>query len=113
MKHIRPSESDKFEKGAVTSWEYVTGSNKMNVARIKISGRYPETGYTINKEVDSIVHVISGKGAFGKLNENAIIIGAHDQVYIEKGEAYYFEGELEIIYCATPAWTPKQTELVD
>lgn len=36
-----------------------------------------------------------------------------DEVHIAPKEAYAFVGELDIVYAATPPWTPEQAELVD
>jgi len=113
MEHIPLSSAEKFEKGVVTSWEYVTPSELMNVALIRIDGRYPDSGYTINRVVDSIVQVTEGEGVLGVADGSTVRLSKYDQVHIQKDEAYYFEGNLEIIYAATPKWTPEQTTQVD
>lgn len=39
-------------------------------------------------------------------------LAPHDQLHIAVGDAYYFEGALEILYCVTPKWTPEQSKSV-
>jgi hypothetical protein len=113
MEHISQSSAQRFENGAVTSWEYEMQNANLNVAPISIRGRYPESGYTSNRVSDSIVHVTSGNGLI-TLNDGTVVeLVANDQMHLEVGDAYYFEGELDIIYAASPSWTPQQTEHID
>lgn len=62
MNHTSQSRAQYFEEDAIKTWEYGTESTAMNVARIELNGRYPEEGLTVNREVDSIVHIVSGEG---------------------------------------------------
>lgn len=113
MEHIPHSEAQKFEKGSVTSYEYRTTSEKLNVALTIVDGRYPDSGYTSNSEVFSIVHVVGGAGWVHFKNGRSFEISQDDHVEIEVNEPYYFEGNLEMIYIATPPWTPEQTRAVE
>ena len=113
MEHVPQSKAQRFENGAVTSWEYEMENAKLNVAPISINGRYPETGYTSNVISDSIVHIIDGVGILATSNGISVELVKNDQVHLAIGDAYYFEGNLEILYAATPAWTPQQTEHID
>lgn len=36
-----------------------------------------------------------------------------DQVHLAIGDTYYFDGNLDSIYAATPPWTPEQTAYVE
>jgi len=81
----------------------------MNVARIQINGRYPNEGFTSNRKVDSIVHVMSGRGTIGIKNHPPIELAENDQVHLAIGDQYFFNGTMEILYSATPKWTPEQT----
>lgn len=113
MDHIPRGKAEKFQNGNVTSWEYTTASEKMNVAHIKIEGRYPEEGFTVNREADSIIHILGGRGLLGTRDGIRVELAAHDQVHLAVDDAYYFEGDLEILYSATPKWTPEQTIHID
>lgn len=113
MEHISQSQAQRFENGAVTSWEYEMQNASLNVAPITISGRYPEKGYTSNLVSDSIVHVLSGAGVIGILDGAVIDLVPNDQVHLLVGDAYYFEGDLNILYAASPSWTPEQTKQFD
>lgn len=84
-------------------------SSAINIAVIYVNGRYPQTDYTLNKEVESLVQVIKGTGEFGLKDGTKVVLKKGDQLYIPKNESYYFDGALELVYAATPKWTPEQT----
>ena len=109
MEHIPQSQAGVFQGESVTSYEYPTSNEHMNVALIKISGRYPEHGFTSNTLVESLIHVVAGRGTLGMEDGRMIEITTNDQVYLAIGDAYFFDGELEVVYAATPKWTPEQT----
>lgn len=113
MEHIPQSKAQRFENGAVTSWEYEMKQANLNVAPILIEGRYPEAGYTSNVLCDSIVHVVSGMGILATNDGTVVELSRNVQVHLAVGDAYYFEGDLEILYAATPAWTPEQTQHIE
>ncbi|HEU0266693.1 MAG TPA: hypothetical protein VFQ70_03625 [Candidatus Saccharimonadaceae bacterium] len=113
MEHVPQSEAGAFQSGAVTSWEYETESPAMNVARIKVEGRYPAEGFTKNRLVDSIIYVISGSGILGAQDGSHVDLAPHDQLHLAIDDAYFFEGDLELLYCATPKWTPEQVGHVE
>ena len=113
MEHIPQSKAQHFENGAVNSWEYEMKGVSFNVAPISIKGRYPENGYVTNTVSDSIVHVIDGSGLLAIHDGTMVQLARNDQVQLKIGNAYYFDGNLEIIYAASPAWTAQQTEHIN
>lgn len=54
---------------------------------------------------------MSGQGSI-TVDGNNVLLRKDDQLLIEVGEKYMFEGVLQILYVATPAWTPEQAEHV-
>jgi len=113
MEYISQSNTRKFENGAIVAWEYEMQNTNLNVACISIKGRYPENGFTRNLQSDSIVHIVNGNGIVGIRGGTTTDLTADDQIHLAIGDAYYFEGDLEIIYAASPAWTSEQTEHTD
>lgn len=108
MEHISQASAEAFKSDTVTSWEYDFPEATMNVARILINGRYPMEGFTINREVDSIVHVVNGEGLAEMQDGTTIRLMPNDQLHLAAGDAYCFEGNFEILYSATPKWSPEQ-----
>lgn len=82
----------------------------MNLALIQLDGRYPKAGYTLNQEAEALVQIVRGSGALHLKNGSSTALSQGDQVYLAKNEAYSFEGKLELLYAATPKWTPEQTK---
>lgn len=110
MEHVPQSKAKYYENGAATSWEYEMQNANLNVAPISIQGRYPENGFTSNLKSDSVIHVTHGVGLLALNNGTTVELVKNDQVHLAVGDTYYFEGDLEIIYAASPAWTPEQTK---
>lgn len=113
MEHIPQSQASRFENGAVISFEYKMHEANLNVAPISINGRYPEDGFTCNTVSDSIIYVINGSGVFVMKNGMTVKLVRNDQLHIAIGDEYYFDGTLDIIYAASPPWTPEQTSHID
>lgn len=113
MEHIKKVDSEEFSKGGVTSFEYAFARAALNLAPIRIDGRYPEEGYTMNKDCDSVVYVLDGRGFFYDAKGSQVILEKGDQIHIPPQEAYAFEGGLDIVYAATPPWTPEQAKIVE
>ncbi len=113
MEYIPQSESDVSTSGDVVVHEYVTTSEVMNMALIRIDGRYPSSGYTANTEVDALVQITDGTGIVITVGGKEFPISKGDQLHIMKGEAYSFQGNLELLYAASPKWTTSQTTHLD
>lgn len=113
MEIIRSTAAEVVESGLVTAYEYETSSETMNLARIRVNGRYPKSGFTSNSEVDALVHIIDGQGTLIMQDGTQLELAAHDQVHLTAGDAYAFAGNLELLYAATPKWTSEQTRYID
>ncbi len=89
--------------------EYELGSHAMNAAVIEIEGRYPLDGWASNNTTTSLIYVISGQGS-AIIDGHEVVLYKDDQLLIEVGEKYAFDGNLHILYVASPAWTADQAE---
>jgi len=77
-------------------------------ADITINGRYPEEGHSVNEISSFVVRVLSGTGMLVTRDGHGEL-AAGDVAFVERGEAYYFEGKNLILFMAsTPAWTLEQ-----
>ena len=93
--------------------EYLLNDKDINAVVIKINGRYPEKGRTVNDKCKELAYVIRGKGKV-TVEENDIELKEGSVVLIEPGERFFWEGEnLEIFMPCTPAWYPEQHREVD
>jgi len=111
MKYISKDQTTRHESSpACTAFEYDTGSKDINIARIEINGRYPESGCAVNTLVTEIVYVESGSGVVIVGDEN-IELATGDVIQIDRGEQVYWEGTLTLIIACTPAWYPEQYQV--
>lgn len=109
MEHVKHSEAQRFKNDGITSFEYPTSSEHMNMALIRINGRHPAEGFISNTASDSLVQVIQGRGVLDMEDGAVLPIANGDQIHLAVGDVYYFEGNMELIYAATPKWTPEQS----
>lgn len=92
--------------------EYPLQSSKMDMARARITGRYPDKGRVVNQKCDELAYVLAGQGVV-VIEDQEIILQPEDVVLIEAGERYFWSGDLQLLLTCTPVWTPEQHKLVD
>lgn len=93
--------------------EYPLGDKDINAAVIKINGRYPERGRTVNEKCKELAYVIDGIGQL-TVEGKTVELKKGVVVLIEPGERFYWEGQnLEVFMPCTPAWYPKQHKKVE
>ncbi len=79
------------------------------MALIRVNGRHPAEGYVSNEVSDSLVQVVQGRGVLGMGDGAELPIVNGDQIHLAIGDVYYFEGTMQLVYAASPAWTPEQS----
>lgn len=110
MKIVRQIEAVAIANSATcTAYEYATNTPTVNVARVVVTGRYPEEGWARNTAVDEVVYVAEGQGHL-QTEGSSHSLSPGDVVSIQKGEAVAWEGTLTLIIAAAPAWYPEQYE---
>ena len=98
---------------ACTAVEYPLEDKDINAVVIKIDGRYPNEGRTVNEKCKELVYVMSGKGKL-VVEGKEVDLKTGTVVLIEPGERFYWEGkELEMFMPCTPAWYSEQHKEVD
>lgn len=108
MKRIRKTETTIFKNGKhCVAIEYPLGDKSINGAVIKLNGRYPDKGRVVNEVCKELAYVIEGKGSVTVENRLVSLVKG-DQILIEPGERYFFEGNLTMFVPCTPAWYPEQ-----
>ena len=113
MKLIHFLETKEFKNSnSCVANEYSFNDSDINVAIVKISGRYPDNGRTMNEKCKEIGYVINGSGKI-IVDGSEFILKKGDTVLIEPGEKFFWEGNLTMVMPCTPAWSPEQHKLVD
>ena len=108
MKLTTEKETKKFQvTSTCTAIEYPNGDKDIWGAIIKLNGRYPLTGYTVNEKCKELVYFISGQGKL-VVGDQEIQVKKGDQVVINPGEKFYWDGELVMFMPCAPAWYAEQ-----
>ncbi|MDA3837223.1 MAG: hypothetical protein PF542_06400 [Nanoarchaeota archaeon] len=111
---IKKSDSDKYENTkSCTVWNYDFPNKNLGCATALISGRYPDSGRSVNLECDEIYLCISGSGIIHS-DKGDFEISQGDLYFFEKNEKYWVDGtNLFVVLVNSPKWSPEQHKLVD
>lgn len=113
MKHIKQSQAVPYKNSETcTAYEYALGDEAINGAVIQLAGRYPVDGLAQNEVSKELVYVLQGEGNV-VVEEVTTTLGQGDQVLIQPGEKYYFEGTMKLFIACTPAWTLEQHRVLE
>ncbi|MFN8015416.1 MAG: cupin domain-containing protein [Acidimicrobiia bacterium] len=90
------------------AFEYDHEDQDIDIAVVKVTGRYPETGYVVNSKCKEMVYVISGRGIVVVENQR-FEVEAGDSYFIDAGEKFYCDNaDFELAVSCTPRWNPEQ-----
>lgn len=87
--------------------EYPNGDEDIWGAVIKLNGRYPEKGRTVNLKCKELVYFIEGKGKL-VVDGKEVEVKKGDQLVISPGEKFYWEGKMVMFMPCAPSWYPDQ-----
>ncbi len=108
MKHTPETEAKRYQvTETCVAIEYPNGDKDIWGATIELNGRYPLTGYTVNEKCKELVYFISGQGKL-VVGDQEILVKKGDQVVINPGEKFYWDGELVMFMPCVPAWYATQ-----
>lgn len=117
MEHIAYSDrKTHINNNDCTVHEFPSPTADLDAAIVDLDGRYPETGWAINKECRALLYVIAKRGRVvphPSTNNQAIDVSAGSQVHIEPNEAYALEGSMRLLFVSTPKWSPDQAEHIE
>jgi mannose-6-phosphate isomerase-like protein (cupin superfamily) len=92
--------------------KYPIQDDSLDIALVKIEGRYPDAKRAVNLECKEIIYVMEGKG-------KVIVEGkeqnfeAGDLILIEAKEKFYWEGKTSLYITCMPAWNAEQHQIVE
>lgn len=97
---------------ACVAFEYSLPTDEIDSAVIELNGRYPESGWAVNTACTALIHVIRGTGRVcGEAGD--ILLEKDDQLLICPDEKYALEGDMKLLFSASPAWSPEQARTID
>lgn len=113
MKVISKQATKKYQNSNhCVAFEYPFNDKDINGAVIEISGRYPETGRTVNEVCKEMAYVTKGQGKVVIENQE-FRLAENDVVLIQPKERYYWAGDFTMFVPCSPAWYPEQHKEVD
>jgi mannose-6-phosphate isomerase-like protein (cupin superfamily) len=108
MKIIRSNDTQEFKNSdTCVATEYEFNDPAINIAVVKVTGRYPDSGRVVNEKCKELVFVLEGSGKIF-IEEKEILLQKGDAVLIEPLEKIYWEGNLTMVIPCTPAWSSDQ-----
>ena len=108
MKIIHKNQTKIFKNSDVcTAIDYWTNDKDINGAVIELSGRYPNKNRVVNLKCKEMAYIIKGSGKI-IIEGKEIEFGEGDLILIDKGEKYFWEGNMTMLTSCTPAWYPEQ-----
>ncbi|MCK5084237.1 MAG: cupin domain-containing protein [Candidatus Pacebacteria bacterium] len=112
MKIIHKNQAEIHENSDVCSAiEYPSDDKDINGAVIELSGRYPDKGRTVNLECKEMAYIIKGSGEL-VIEDKEIKLDEGDLILIDKGEKYFWNGNLTMFISCMPAWYHEQHKKV-
>lgn len=113
MKIIHKNQTKIFKNSdTCTAIDYWTGDKDINGAILEINGRYPDKGRVVNLECKEMAYIMKGPGKL-EVEGKEIKLNEGDLVLIDKGEKYFWEGNIIMFGSCTPAWYPEQHKEVE
>ncbi|MFA9262860.1 MAG: cupin domain-containing protein [Undibacterium sp.] len=110
MKKIASMEAEKFQHGETCLMsEYRLEDERIDAAIAKITGRYPDEGWVLNRVSAETAYVLDGSGRL-TTEEEETSLERGDVILIEPGEKFYWEGKMSLLISCAPAWKYSQYE---
>lgn len=92
--------------------DYRLGDPDIDIAHIKITGRYPDKGRVTNTQCKEVVYVQEGSGVV-VVEGQTYELKAGDGVFVDAGEKYYWEGHMTIVVACHPTFSMEQHLMVE
>lgn len=101
------------ENGVSRFHEYQFPFKNASLGVSEINGRYPQTGYDVDEEIEQSWYVEEGAGIMW-VNGQEYTIEKGDMVHIPEGEKYWIKGEnLRLVVCSSKPWFPEQHKHIE
>ena len=102
----------KFNSTACKITEYPFENESFDLSIAQINGRYPENDYCLNKECDEIFLLTEGQVTLTKKGSQPETLTYGDSVFLNAGEAYFWNGNCRMVVSCSPAWNADQYKII-
>lgn len=80
---------------------FAVGDSPVDMATVRITGRYPGRGFLYNEESYEMVYVVSGNGSI-ETAHGSIILNVGDVVQFVPNERVAWDGDMTILIVCSP-----------
>lgn len=80
----------------------------LDIAKIEISGRYPEHGWAINEKIHEIAYVQRGTGILFIRDVETFSLQEGDVAYVAPGQHFAWSGNMTLILSCSPPFDSTQ-----
>lgn len=84
-----------------------------DIAKVDLTGRYPEKGWVVNETIYELAYIAEGNGQFITKGDEPVPIQKGDAISITAGTQYAWDGHLTLITACTPPFDPSQHKQVE
>lgn len=113
MKAVKYSSQDtnKIDLGTKVIFKYPTPTKEMDIAKMVVKGRHPESPNTflLEHKCQYVIYVSKGKGKI-YAGEDIFEVKVGDVVFVPVDNKFAAEGDMEYITVDLPAFFPEQSE---
>lgn len=99
-------------ESGVTLFDYAMQDAALCGAVALIRGRYPETGFVVNRKVKEMVYVLAGRGNV-ETAAGPLVLAQGDVVLLDKDEAFAWGGDMDLFIVTTPRFDVDQYERLE
>ena len=90
---------------------FIDPAANIDIAVIKITGRYPESGWAVNRMVHELVYVKQGVGSLTVRGTGETQLSEGSVVSVAPGERFVWDGNMTIIMACNPPFNPDQYDI--
>ena len=115
MKLIKPNETHTYKDGNFfKAMEYNFENPNLGFAVTVTTGRYPQKGYLVNKEVEEMIYVLEGTATLTFKNGNVFLLSKDDVILLNKNEPCFWETDYcKLAVTCSPEWNKNQHKNTD
>ena len=108
------SDTNKIDLGTKVIFKYPTPTKNMDIARMVVKGRHPQSKnkFILEHDCNFVIYVIKGKGKI-YAGDKIFDVKVNDVVFVPKENKFAAEGNMEYITVDSPAFYMEQSEEIE
>ena len=101
-----------FQNGSTCKgMSFANQTSPLDMAKIEIDGRYPESGWARNLESHEMVYVLDGRGSLTTREGAKTALATGDVIYVPSETWFAWDGDMTILMACSPVFNSEQYEI--